>query len=447
MKKIIAFLTTLVFVLSASAVFADGNAANLFDEVASGYTSANVKMSIDVKSSSPIPSQNTFNASADIDLNVLVTDDSGKACLADGSASVKSGENTESVNIWLNADFTDANNINYFLIMGDTEKNKYQLIDYSKIPGYVELIKNISAAKDSDNSSVLALSLLNIITENINMAYTGNKITVTMSDAQLRKACSKFLNSLATSDIATSALPENPGEMLAPLIDMFDKAKLFDTDNAFVMTAEEDEDNCDLHMELNIDTNTHDIRKAINPDQPTPIDSTVYDYKMSITADANISPLADGYSVSLPHLTAGNTTEVFSQKITDYQLDYAVNNESPVNLFYNNSALEFDEKPIITNDRTFVPFRKLANSFGIDDSNIGYDEAEERVSLTNGNTNITMYIGSSVAYVNGKMMLLDVPAFTYRDRTYIPVRFVSEMFGKDVDYFEENGAANITIND
>ena len=33
------------------------------------------------------------------------------------------------------------------------------------------------------------------------------------------------------------------------------------------------------------------------------------------------------------------------------------------------------------------------------------------------------------------------------DRTYIPVRFVSEMFGKSVGYTEENGVQTITIND
>ena len=63
-----------------------------------------------------------------------------------------------------------------------------------------------------------------------------------------------------------------------------------------------------------------------------------------------------------------------------------------------------------------------------------------------------MYIGSTMTFVNGKMMTLDVPAFTNNDRTYIPVRFVSEMFNKKVDYVDLNatGQGNgivVMIND
>ena len=49
---------------------------------------------------------------------------------------------------------------------------------------------------------------------------------------------------------------------------------------------------------------------------------------------------------------------------------------------------------------------------------------------------ILIYIGQPEALVNGEAALLDAPAFLENDRTYTPVRFISEHLGADVEWDE-----------
>ena len=84
---------------------------------------------------------------------------------------------------------------------------------------------------------------------------------------------------------------------------------------------------------------------------------------------------------------------------------------------------------------------------GVPDENISYDENTEKINISFGSVNIEMQIGSQNVKVNDKELSLDVPAFTINDRTYIPVRFISEMFGKRVDYNDINNILTVTIDD
>ena len=114
---------------------------------------------------------------------------------------------------------------------------------------------------------------------------------------------------------------------------------------------------------------------------------------------------------------------------------------------YENTRWVFENKPVVVKDRTFLPLRELANMFGIDNDSISYDDATEEVRINGGGVEIVMNIGSRDTYINGEKKELDVPAFTVNDRTYIPVRFVSEMFGKNVDYSEDENGLTVFIND
>ena len=57
---------------------------------------------------------------------------------------------------------------------------------------------------------------------------------------------------------------------------------------------------------------------------------------------------------------------------------------------------------------------------------------------------ILIYIGSDAAYVNGKEIKLDSAAFVENDRTYTPVRFISEELGAGVDWIEAEQKVVIT---
>lgn len=124
---------------------------------------------------------------------------------------------------------------------------------------------------------------------------------------------------------------------------------------------------------------------------------------------------------------------------------YRVTSDKKINVFYERSLVDFDVQPIIIEDRTMVPVRKIANLIGVKDSNIKYDEKSETIELKYNNKLITMLIGDKTAYIDRDAVELDVPALEIDGRTLVPLRFVSEVFGCKVDYGEGDSAINIYL--
>lgn len=92
-------------------------------------------------------------------------------------------------------------------------------------------------------------------------------------------------------------------------------------------------------------------------------------------------------------------------------------------------------QPIVKDDRTLVPVRFIAESFG---AQVGWDEATSTVTVQNGDTTITLVIDTKDMKVNDQVITLDVPAQTINDRTLIPLRAVAEALGKQV-FWDDKG--------
>ena len=102
------------------------------------------------------------------------------------------------------------------------------------------------------------------------------------------------------------------------------------------------------------------------------------------------------------------------------------------------SLLTFDDaKPFIENDRTLVPIRALCTALGIADENISYQDGAVSIQgMADGQEcSIELLIGSAAAKVNGEEKTLDVAAQIIHDRTFVPLRFVSETFRCDVQFY------------
>ena len=106
-----------------------------------------------------------------------------------------------------------------------------------------------------------------------------------------------------------------------------------------------------------------------------------------------------------------------------------------------------DVAPKIVNDRTMLPARFVAENLGAD---VSWNEGKELVTITRKNLktgeNVTILVNidSDVAYVNGREVKLDSPAFIENDRTYTPIRFISEELGASVEWFETEQKVVIT---
>lgn len=98
-----------------------------------------------------------------------------------------------------------------------------------------------------------------------------------------------------------------------------------------------------------------------------------------------------------------------------------------------------DVAPKIANGRTMLPARFVAENLGAE---VLWDGEKQLVTVngknirTNETVIILIYIGQSDASVNGETITLDTPAFLENDRTFTPVRFISEHLGANVEWNE-----------
>ena len=106
--------------------------------------------------------------------------------------------------------------------------------------------------------------------------------------------------------------------------------------------------------------------------------------------------------------------------------------------------ISFDVKPQIINDRVVVPMRKIFELFG---AQVDWNEEERIITATKDDTVIRMTIGSDIAYINDKEVTLDTGATIVDERTLIPVRFISEALGAEVDWDKDNHNVIIDSND
>lgn len=87
--------------------------------------------------------------------------------------------------------------------------------------------------------------------------------------------------------------------------------------------------------------------------------------------------------------------------------------------------------PYTVEGRTMVPVRIISETFGAD---VQYVHEESKVVITSGDKIISLIIGQASATVNGEVVAMDVPSVETNGRTLVPLRFVSENLGFDVEY-------------
>lgn len=106
-------------------------------------------------------------------------------------------------------------------------------------------------------------------------------------------------------------------------------------------------------------------------------------------------------------------------------------------IYANGQEIQSDVSPIIENGRTLVPLRAIANAIGISDSNINWDSSSHTVTINYNNQMIQLPVNSSTVTVNGMAQKIDVPAQIKNSRTMVPIRFISDIFGRQVNWYPE----------
>ncbi len=104
----------------------------------------------------------------------------------------------------------------------------------------------------------------------------------------------------------------------------------------------------------------------------------------------------------------------------------------------NNTILAFEQNPIINNGTTMIPARCLFEEMG---AVVDWNGEDGSVSIKLDGNTVTLASGESTAYINGAPTELDTPPAIYNGRTLVPLRFISENLGYDVEW--DNGVIYI----
>ncbi len=131
-------------------------------------------------------------------------------------------------------------------------------------------------------------------------------------------------------------------------------------------------------------------------------------------------------------------TENTEESIENKQIILTINEKEAV--VFGNAVIN-DVAPVIVNGRTMLPIRFIAEALG---ATVDWNDAEKKVTIKSDDKEIVIYIGSDTAYINGVAEKLDVKAFIKDNRTYLPLRFISENLGADVQWIAEEKKVVIT---
>lgn len=119
---------------------------------------------------------------------------------------------------------------------------------------------------------------------------------------------------------------------------------------------------------------------------------------------------------------------------------YRVQRSQPVRVLLNDKRVAFaDEGPEMVAGNVYVPLRGVLEEMG---AYVRWDPQAQSVVAVHESREVRLPIGGT-ATVNGKPVALDAPAYIAEGRTMVPLRFMAEAFGANVNW--NAGAREVRI--
>lgn len=116
------------------------------------------------------------------------------------------------------------------------------------------------------------------------------------------------------------------------------------------------------------------------------------------------------------------TLKINSPKIKVNNITFAIDSENK------------NVTPILINDTTFLPIRKLAEIMG---ASVLWEDTTKTITMYYKTKTIIMTVGSNIVNINGKDIQLNNTPLIKDGRTLFPLRNIMEIFDKQVDWIQE----------
>lgn len=102
-----------------------------------------------------------------------------------------------------------------------------------------------------------------------------------------------------------------------------------------------------------------------------------------------------------------------------------------IRIMINNALVNSAENPYVKEGSTMVPLRVVAESLGLE---VDWNATERRIDLIKYPEHIQLWVDDTKAMVNKKESTLARPAEISRNKTFVPIRFVAEALGAEVNW-------------
>lgn len=110
------------------------------------------------------------------------------------------------------------------------------------------------------------------------------------------------------------------------------------------------------------------------------------------------------------------------------------------NAYINGEQVKIDAPPFISGGNVMVPLRFILTSFK---ATLHWDNIFQIITLNLGNNSMRLQIGNLRADVNGQLKILPTPPVLIKSVTFVPLRFISENFGAEVNWDGKMKVVNI----
>ncbi len=112
-----------------------------------------------------------------------------------------------------------------------------------------------------------------------------------------------------------------------------------------------------------------------------------------------------------------------------------------VSVYYGGAEVEYDPAAFIVNDATtLVPMRQVFEMLG---AQVTWDDGINTAIAKKDGIAVSIAIGSPYLYKNGEEIPLPETGKLIADRTYVPLRAVTEAFGNTVEWVDATNTVNI----
>ncbi len=144
-------------------------------------------------------------------------------------------------------------------------------------------------------------------------------------------------------------------------------------------------------------------------------------------------------SSAIPVFAENKATEDAKEATSSVELVLSADNPE---MLLNGEAIEITPPKVTENGVTLVPVRVITEAFGAD---VSWDDTDKSIHVLYREVDLTLTIGSKSAVINGFAQELESAPEIIGETTLVPLRFIAETFGADIDYNPETGQILVTL--